>query len=57
MTKIIDTNRDTTKHLAQLRAAGIETIIRYYARSMSSKVIRRAEAHAIAQAGLRLGIV
>lgn len=57
MTKIIDTNRDTTKHLARLRAAGIETVIRYYARSLSSKVIRRAEARAIAQAGLRLGIV
>ncbi len=57
MTKIIDTNRDTTKHLARLRAAGIETVIRYYARSMSSKVIRRAEALAIKEAGLRLGIV
>ena len=51
MPKIIDTNRDTTKHLARLRAAGIETVIRYYARSMSSKVIRRAEALAIGQAG------
>lgn len=57
MTKIIDTNRDTTRHLDALRAAGIETVIRYYARSMSSKVIRRAEARAIAKAGLRLGIV
>ena len=57
MTKIIDTNRDTTKYLNALRAAGVETVIRYYARSMSSKVIRRAEAQAIAKAGLRLGIV
>jgi hypothetical protein len=57
MPKIIDTNRDTTKHLARLQAAGIETVIRYYARSMSSKVIRRAEALAIGHAGIRLGIV
>jgi hypothetical protein len=57
MHSIIDTNRDTTSRLAQLRAAGVETIIRYYARAMSSKVIRRAEALAIGAAGLRLGIV
>ncbi len=57
MTRIIDTNRDTTRHLNALRAAGIETVIRYYARSLSSKVIRRAEAQAIAKAGLRLGVV
>lgn len=57
MTRIIDTNRDTTRHLDALRAVGIETVIRYYARSMSSKVIRRPEADAIAWAGLRLGIV
>lgn len=57
MPSIIDTNRDTTKRLVQLRAAGVETIIRYYARAMSSKVIRRAEALAIGAAGLRLAIV
>ncbi len=57
MPKIIDTNRDTSKHLARLRAAGVETVIRYYARAMSRKVIRRAEAFAIGEAGLKLAIV
>jgi hypothetical protein len=29
MTAIIDTNHDTTRHLAALKAAGVKTIIRY----------------------------
>src|SRR5262249_17617710 len=57
MTTIIDTNRDTTRNLVRLRAAGIKTVIRYSARAMSSKVIRRPEALAIGEAGLRLAIV
>jgi Domain of unknown function (DUF1906) len=57
MPSIIDTNRDTSRQLIQLRAAGVETIIRYYARAMSGKVIRRAEALAIGGAGIRLAIV
>ncbi len=57
MPSIIDTNRDTSKRLTQLRAAGVATIIRYYARAMSDKVVRRAEAQAIGAAGMRLAIV
>jgi hypothetical protein len=57
VSKIIDTSRDCSARLKALRAAGIETVIRYYARAMSAKVIRRAEALAIAAAGLRLAVV
>ncbi len=57
MPTIIDTNHDSSTRLPQLRAAGIDTIIRYYMRGSSSKVIRRAEAQALAAAGFRLGIV
>jgi hypothetical protein len=58
MTKIIDTNNDTTRALPQLKAAGIETIIRYITTStQSDKCIKPPEARAIADAGLKLGLV
>lgn len=37
MTKIIDTANDPTHVLPKLRAAGVETIIRYITRSTNSK--------------------
>lgn len=57
MPAIIDTNHDTNARLPQLRAAGVETVIRYYMRGGSSKVIRRPEVQAIGAAGMRLCIV
>jgi hypothetical protein len=58
MTKIIDTNNDTTRALSQLKAAGIETIIRYITTSTQrEKCVKPAEAKAIADAGLKLGLV
>jgi Domain of unknown function (DUF1906) len=49
MIKIIDTNNETTQRLSQLRARGIECVIRY--------VSTPAEAKAIAGAGLKLALV
>lgn len=59
MTKIIDTNHDTTAKLATLKADGIEAVIRYDDRlnPHGDKQIKPAEARAIQAAGLRLGIV
>jgi Domain of unknown function (DUF1906) len=58
MTKIIDTANDTTHVLPQLKAAGVETIIRYITRSTNSeKCIHPSEAKAIAGVGLKLGLV
>lgn len=56
---IIDVPQDTTKQLAQLKAAGITDIIRYDDRFPSGnwKQIHSPEVHAIRDAGLRLGIV
>lgn len=56
---IIDVPQDTTKVLAQLKAAGITDIIRYDDRFPSGhwKQISSPEVHAIRDAGLRLGIV
>jgi hypothetical protein len=56
---IIDVPADTTKLLAQLKAAGITDIIRYDDRFPSGgwKQIHSPEVHAIRDAGLRLGIV
>lgn len=56
---IIDTNRNTFTRLAQLKAAGVTTIIRYIAAGLTGdeKVIKAGEAKAIAEAGLRLGLV
>ena len=58
MTKIIDTANDTTHVLPQLKAAGVETIIRYITRSTDSKkCVQPSEAKAIAAIGLKLGLV
>lgn len=59
MTEIIDTNHDTTRHLAALKAAGIRTVIRYLSpiNPHGEKCVKAAEAKAIAAAGLRLGLV
>jgi hypothetical protein len=58
MTKIIDTNNETTNKLAQLKARGIETVIRYISTGVSQeKVVKPAEAMAIAAAGLKLALV
>ncbi len=56
---IIDTNHDTTHHVAALKAAGVKTIIRYLSPIApgGEKCIKPAEARAIAGAGLRLGLV
>lgn len=59
MHTIIDTNVVSTAHLPALKAAGIETVIRYLSpiNPSGEKCIKPAEAHAIAAAGLRLGLV
>lgn len=57
MTKIFDTNHDVTNKLPQLKAAGIETVIRYIGATGSEKYIKPAEAKAIAAAGLKLALV
>lgn len=59
MTKVIDTNHDTTRKLGELKALGIETIIRYFNRHGpgNEKVVKPDEARAIAAAGMKLGIV
>ncbi len=59
MTVNIDTNHDTTRHLAALKTAGVRTIIRYLSpiNPAGEKCVKAAEAHAIAAAGLRLGLV
>lgn len=56
---VIDTNHDTTRKLAQLKAGGIMTIIRYInpLGTSGEKTVKPAEAKAIAEAGLRLGLV
>src|SRR5215467_402475 len=59
MPMILDTNRNTFGHYDALIAAGVKTVIRYIAAGLEheEKVIKQGEAHAIAQAGLRLGLV
>jgi hypothetical protein len=59
MPKILDTNRNTFGHYDALKAAGVETVIRYVAAGLESheKVVKPGEARAIAEAGLRLGLV
>ncbi len=56
-TKILDTDDNTTTHLPRLKAAGVTTVIRYLARSHSWKTVTPNEAKAIANAGLKLGLV
>jgi hypothetical protein len=59
MTAIIDTNHDVTAQLPALQAAGITTIGRYLNRldPGEEKVIKPAEANAIAATGLRLFLI
>lgn len=57
MTEIIDTNHDTTHRLDAIKAAGTTTLGRYISRTMTDKVIREAEARAIAAAGMRLFLI
>jgi hypothetical protein len=58
MIKIIDTNSETSARLDELRSHGVECVIRYISTNTSgSKVVKPAEARAIAAAGLKLGLV
>jgi hypothetical protein len=58
MARIIDTNNETTHALQQLKNAGVECVIRYISTNTSSeKVVKPAEARAIADAGLKLALV
>jgi hypothetical protein len=58
MIKIIDTNNETTSRLNELRDQGVECIIRYISTNTGgSKVVKPAEARAIAAAGLKLALV
>jgi Domain of unknown function (DUF1906) len=58
MIKIIDTNNETTSRLDKLRSQGVECIIRYISTNTAgSKVVKPAEARAIAAAGLKLALV
>jgi hypothetical protein len=58
MIKIIDTNNETTSRLDELRSHGVECVIRYISTNTSgSKVVKPAEAKAIAAAGLKLALV
>jgi hypothetical protein len=58
MIKIIDTNNETTSRLDDLRDQGVECIIRYISTNTGgSKVVKPAEARAIAAAGLKLALV
>lgn len=58
MPTIIDTAEVTTGKLAALKAAGVQTIIRYLTTSSNSaKLVRETEARAIAAHGLNLALV
>jgi hypothetical protein len=58
MVRIIDTNNETTSRLDELKSQGVECIIRYISTNTSgSKVVKPAEARAIAAAGLKLALV
>lgn len=56
---IVDTNRNTTSHLADFKRLGVTGIIRYDNRlgPRNEKQVKPAEAKAIAAAGIQLGIV
>ena len=56
---IIDTNRRTTSRLGCIRSEGVQTIIRYYARTtlQPEKRLTRAEAEAILAAGASIVVV
>lgn len=57
MEQVIDTNVNVTKALPCLKQNGIRTVIRYYNRDQTAKVIKAPEANAILAAGLSLCIV
>ena len=59
MASIIDVSSQCPGKAAALQAAGVSTVIRYYSRDTirPSKRLSRAEAGALAGAGLRLGVV
>ena len=57
MTAIVDASVNTTNALGCLKSSGITTIIRYYNRNMTAKVIKRPEVNAILASGLSLCIV
>lgn len=59
MTSIIDASVNCTAKASALRAAGIETVIRYYSRDTvnAAKRLGRTEAEALTRVGMRLGIV
>lgn len=56
---IIDTNRRTTSHLKCLKKAGVDTIIRYYARfrAQPQKRLTLEEAEAILASGIKIAVV
>jgi hypothetical protein len=55
--KIIDTPTEVTHFVNLLRSNGIETVIRYLALGHTWKTVNAAEARAIAEGGLKLGLV
>lgn len=56
--KIIDVNVDVTKHLSDLKRAGVETIFGYLnPLGQNEKALTPNRARAIAASGLRLGLV
>jgi hypothetical protein len=58
MTKIIDTNNETTQQLEQLKNAGVECVVRYISTNTAGeKTVKPEEARAIAEAGLKLALV
>lgn len=58
MAKLLDTNHNTASRLPQLKQLGYDEIIRYLSTSVAGeKCVKPAEAKAIADAGLRLGLV
>lgn len=58
MPTIIDTPQNVTSKVKALKAAGIKTVIRYLTTTKSSsKLVKPAEARAMADAGLHLGLV
>lgn len=57
-TKVIDVNFDVTPHLAALKRAGVQTIFGYLnPLGQNEKALTPARARAIANSGLRLGLV
>ncbi len=55
--KIIDTDDNVTNKVNLLRSKGIKTVIRYLALGHTWKTIKVDEAKAIAEGGLKLGLV